>query len=130
MLGAVLADHAGGWKVPRSATAMVDAAYLLYAVGPAGRPIDAGVARAVASQPRLSRPPGEGAVRQRRGWRGTRKALVARGGEGRSEASNSGILTQERARPEGADPVHGARSAGVGLGVEDLTSMVLPFGAL
>jgi uncharacterized protein (TIGR01319 family) len=33
VLGAVLADHAGGWRVPRSATALVDSAYLLYAVG-------------------------------------------------------------------------------------------------
>ena len=33
VLGAVLGDHAGGWKVPRSATALVDTAYLLYAVG-------------------------------------------------------------------------------------------------
>ena len=33
VLGAVLADHAGGWTVPRSATATVDSAYLLYAVG-------------------------------------------------------------------------------------------------
>lgn len=33
VLDAVLGDHAGGWKVPRSATGAVDAAYLLYAVG-------------------------------------------------------------------------------------------------
>jgi hypothetical protein len=33
VLGAVLADHAGGWRVPRSATALVDSTYLLYAVG-------------------------------------------------------------------------------------------------
>ncbi|MDC5696929.1 glutamate mutase L [Intrasporangium calvum] len=33
VLGAVLADHAGGWKVPRSAATLVDGAYLLYAVG-------------------------------------------------------------------------------------------------
>jgi hypothetical protein len=49
VLGAVLADHAGGWKVPRSATATVDAAYLLYAVGLLDAH-DTGVARAVASQ--------------------------------------------------------------------------------
>lgn len=33
VLGAVLADHAGGWKVPRAARATVDTAYLLFAVG-------------------------------------------------------------------------------------------------
>ncbi|HET8989106.1 MAG TPA: glutamate mutase L [Humibacillus sp.] len=33
VLGAVLADHAGGWKVPRAARARVDTAYLLFAVG-------------------------------------------------------------------------------------------------
>jgi uncharacterized protein (TIGR01319 family) len=33
VLGAVLADHAGGWRVPRSASVLVDSAYLLYAVG-------------------------------------------------------------------------------------------------
>ena len=33
VLGAVLADHAGGWKVPRSARASVDESYLLFAVG-------------------------------------------------------------------------------------------------
>ncbi|TQM64126.1 glutamate mutase L [Humibacillus xanthopallidus] len=33
VLGAVLADHAGGWKVPRAASATVDTAYLLFAVG-------------------------------------------------------------------------------------------------
>ena len=33
MLGAVLGDHAGGWKVPRAASATVDTAYLLFAVG-------------------------------------------------------------------------------------------------
>jgi len=33
VLGAVLADHAGGWKVPRAASARVDTAYLLFAVG-------------------------------------------------------------------------------------------------
>jgi uncharacterized protein (TIGR01319 family) len=33
VLGAILADHAGGWKVPRAARARVDAAYLLYAAG-------------------------------------------------------------------------------------------------
>ncbi|MCU1539044.1 MAG: hypothetical protein JWP82_3395 [Humibacillus sp.] len=33
VLGAVLADHAGGWKVPRVASATVDTAYLLFAVG-------------------------------------------------------------------------------------------------
>jgi len=49
VLGAVLADHAGGWKVPRSASAMVDSAYLLYAVGllDAHDPV---LARMVASQ--------------------------------------------------------------------------------
>ncbi|GAA5022233.1 methylaspartate mutase accessory protein GlmL [Terrabacter aeriphilus] len=33
VLGAVLADHAGGWKVPRAARAGVDTAYLLFAAG-------------------------------------------------------------------------------------------------
>jgi uncharacterized protein (TIGR01319 family) len=33
VLGAVLRDHAGGWKVPRGARATVDTAYLLFAVG-------------------------------------------------------------------------------------------------
>jgi uncharacterized protein (TIGR01319 family) len=33
VLGAVLADHAGGWKVPRTASATVDTAYLIFAVG-------------------------------------------------------------------------------------------------
>ena len=33
VLGAVLADHAGGWKVPRAAHGSVDTAYLLFAVG-------------------------------------------------------------------------------------------------
>ncbi len=33
VLGAVLGDHAGGWKVPRAASARVDTAYLLFAVG-------------------------------------------------------------------------------------------------
>ncbi len=33
VLGAVLADHAGGWRVPRAASATVDTAYLLFAAG-------------------------------------------------------------------------------------------------
>ena len=33
VLGAVVADHAGGWRVPRDATVVTDAAYLLFAVG-------------------------------------------------------------------------------------------------
>ena len=33
VMGAVATDHAGGWKVPRSAATGVDAAYLLFAVG-------------------------------------------------------------------------------------------------
>ncbi|MER7073621.1 glutamate mutase L [Terrabacter sp. NPDC000476] len=33
VLGAVLADHAGGWKVPRAARTGVDTAYLLFAAG-------------------------------------------------------------------------------------------------
>ena len=49
VLDAVLADHAGGWKVPRSATATVDAAYLLYAVGLLDAH-DPALARSVASQ--------------------------------------------------------------------------------
>ncbi|MEO7130836.1 MAG: glutamate mutase L [Dermatophilaceae bacterium] len=49
VLGAIIGDHAGGWKVPRSAEARVDADYLLFAVGLlAGR--EAGLARAVAAQ--------------------------------------------------------------------------------
>ena len=49
VLGAVLADHAGGWKVPRAASARVDTAYLLFAVGLlADREPE--VARAVAAQ--------------------------------------------------------------------------------
>jgi hypothetical protein len=49
VLGAVLADHAGGWKVPRAARARVDTAYLLFAAGLlADREPD--VARTVADQ--------------------------------------------------------------------------------
>ena len=33
VLGAVVRDHAGGWKVPRAARTVTDAAYLLFAVG-------------------------------------------------------------------------------------------------
>ena len=33
VLGSVLADHAGGWKVPRAAKAEVDASYLLFVAG-------------------------------------------------------------------------------------------------
>ncbi len=33
VLAAVTGDHAGGWRVPRSARTGVDAAYLLFAVG-------------------------------------------------------------------------------------------------
>lgn len=33
VLSAVLADHAGGWKVPRDARGVTDTAYLLFAVG-------------------------------------------------------------------------------------------------
>ena len=33
VLGAVARDHAGGWKVPRSARLVTDAAYLLFVVG-------------------------------------------------------------------------------------------------
>ena len=49
VLGAVLADHAGGWKVPRSASATVDEAYLLYAIGLLDAH-DPALARAVAAQ--------------------------------------------------------------------------------
>lgn len=49
VLGAVLGDHAGGWKVPRSATATVDTAYLLYAVGLLDAH-DPALARTVAAQ--------------------------------------------------------------------------------
>ncbi len=49
VLGAVLADHAGGWKVPRAARATVDTAYLLFAAGLlAGDHPD--LARAIATQ--------------------------------------------------------------------------------
>ena len=33
VLGAALADHAGGWRVPDRAAAVVDRDYLLFAVG-------------------------------------------------------------------------------------------------
>jgi uncharacterized protein (TIGR01319 family) len=33
VLGAVTADHAGGWKVPRDAATVTDGAYLVFAVG-------------------------------------------------------------------------------------------------
>ena len=33
VLEAVVADHAGGWRVPRDATVVTDASYLLFAVG-------------------------------------------------------------------------------------------------
>ncbi|MBC9822044.1 glutamate mutase L [Terrabacter sp. MAHUQ-38] len=49
VLGAVLADHAGGWKVPRAARATVDTAYLLFAAGLLAAEQPA-VARAVAAQ--------------------------------------------------------------------------------
>ena len=49
VLGAVLSDHAGGWKVPRAATATVDTAYLLFAAGLLATDAP-GVARAVAAQ--------------------------------------------------------------------------------
>ncbi|GAA2743880.1 methylaspartate mutase accessory protein GlmL [Terrabacter aerolatus] len=51
VLGAVLTDHAGGWKVPRSAQATVDTAYLLFAAGLLADDPDGGrLARAVAAQ--------------------------------------------------------------------------------
>jgi hypothetical protein len=51
VLGAVLADHAGGWKVPRAARATVDTAYLLFAAGLlADDPEHLGLARTVATQ--------------------------------------------------------------------------------
>ncbi|GAA6526281.1 glutamate mutase L [Intrasporangium sp. DVR] len=49
VLDAVLADHAGGWKVPRSARALVDTAYLLFAVGLLDAH-DPALARTVAAQ--------------------------------------------------------------------------------
>ncbi|MEO6996742.1 MAG: glutamate mutase L [Terracoccus sp.] len=49
VLGALLADHEGGWKVPRRAQASVDASYLLFAVGLLAGPEPA-LARALASQ--------------------------------------------------------------------------------
>ncbi|KRF46205.1 glutamate mutase L [Terrabacter sp. Soil810] len=51
VLGAVLADHAGGWKVPRAARTTVDTAYLLFAAGLlADDPEHLGLARTVATQ--------------------------------------------------------------------------------
>jgi uncharacterized protein (TIGR01319 family) len=51
VLGAVLSDHAGGWKVPRAARTTVDTAYLLFAAGLlAGDPDHEHLARAVATQ--------------------------------------------------------------------------------
>jgi uncharacterized protein (TIGR01319 family) len=47
VLGGVLGDHAGGWKVPRAARAVTDAAYLLFAVGLLRR-THPGAARALA----------------------------------------------------------------------------------
>ncbi|WP_374968332.1 glutamate mutase L [Terrabacter sp. BE26] len=50
VLGAVLSDHAGGWKVPRAARASVDTAYLLFAVGLlAAHPETADAARTLAT---------------------------------------------------------------------------------
>ncbi|GAB3067805.1 methylaspartate mutase accessory protein GlmL [Intrasporangium mesophilum] len=49
VLGAVLGDHAGGWKVPRAARASVDTAYLLFAAGLLAER-DPGIARRVAQQ--------------------------------------------------------------------------------
>jgi hypothetical protein len=49
VLGAVLADHAGGWKVPRKARSTVDTAYLLFAAGLLAEQ-QPEVARRVASQ--------------------------------------------------------------------------------
>jgi len=49
VLGAVLGDHAGGWKVPRAARALVDTGYLLHAVGLLATH-DQALARVVASQ--------------------------------------------------------------------------------
>jgi uncharacterized protein (TIGR01319 family) len=49
VLGAVLGDHAGGWKVPRAARASVDTAYLLFAAGLLAER-DPALARAVAQQ--------------------------------------------------------------------------------
>ncbi|MEW1954816.1 glutamate mutase L [Terrabacter sp. NPDC080008] len=49
VLDAVLTDHAGAWKVPRAASATVDTAYLLFAVGLlAGHPDTADAARRLA----------------------------------------------------------------------------------
>jgi uncharacterized protein (TIGR01319 family) len=52
VLGAVLADHAGGWKVPREARARVDERYLLFAAGLLAAEGDGApdLARAVAAQ--------------------------------------------------------------------------------
>ena len=56
VLGAVLADHAGGWKVPRAARASVDTAYVLFAVGlladdPAGHHTARTLARTITPHP-------------------------------------------------------------------------------
>jgi hypothetical protein len=45
----VLGDHAGGWKVPKAAVALVDTQYLLHAVGLLATH-DQALARVVASQ--------------------------------------------------------------------------------
>ncbi|CAN7484260.1 glutamate mutase L [Terrabacter sp. LjRoot27] len=51
VLGAVLSDHAGGWKVPRAARATVDTAYLLFAAGLlADDPAELPLAQRVATQ--------------------------------------------------------------------------------
>jgi uncharacterized protein (TIGR01319 family) len=52
VLGEVLADHAGGWKVPREARARVDERYLLFAAGLLAAEGDGApdLARAVAAQ--------------------------------------------------------------------------------
>jgi uncharacterized protein (TIGR01319 family) len=49
VLEAVLGDHAGGWKVPKAAVALVDTQYLLHAVGLLATH-DQALARVVASQ--------------------------------------------------------------------------------
>ncbi len=93
VLGAVLADHAGGWKVPRAARAGVDTAYLLFAAGLlAADERTHELARAVAAQitpepskghllrvPTVERPPfvGPHPSRGHRSWVPTRRGSLS-----------------------------------------------------
>jgi hypothetical protein len=50
VLGAVLADLGGGWRVPERAVPMVDRRYLLAPIGLLGLAGRSGVARALAAE--------------------------------------------------------------------------------